>query len=67
MSKFLKIGIFLKNRSLEDFDNSKILLKKLYFLTVKDKLSTGHVVKMPCPKVNIKEHAKLHYIQAKSS
>ena len=27
-------------------DNSKLLLKKLYFITVKDKLSTGHVVKI---------------------
>ena len=42
---FWKIGL----------DNSKILLKKLYFLTVKNKLSTGHVVKMLCLKLYVAE------------
>ena len=60
MSNFLNIEIFLKNRS-------KILLKKLYFLTVNNKLSTGDVVKMLCPKVDIKEHGKLYYVQTKAS
>ena len=57
MRFFYKIGL----------DNSKILLKKLYFLTVKNKLSTGHVVKMLCPKVDIKQHGKLYYVQTKTS
>ena len=46
---FWKIGL----------DNSKILLEKFYFLAVKKKLSKGHVIKMPSPKVDIKEHSKL--------
>ena len=44
-------------------DNSKLLLKKLYFLTVKDKLSTGHVVKILWAKADIKEHASKIIIQ----
>ena len=52
---FWKIGL----------DNFKILLKN--FLIVKNKLWTGHVVKMLCPKMDIKEHGKLWYIQTKAS
>ena len=54
---FWKIGL----------DNSKVLLRKLYFLTVKNKLSTSHVVKMLCPKVDIKGHHKLYYDQTEAS
>ena len=51
---FWKIGL----------DNFKILLKN--FLIVKNKLWTGHVVKMLYPKMDIKEHGKLWYIQTKA-
>ena len=60
MSKFFKIEIL-------GLENLKILLKKLYFLTAKNKLSTGHVVKMLCTKLDIKEHGKLYYVQTKAS
>ena len=54
---FWKIGLY----------NSKILLKKLYLLNVKNKLSTGYVVKMLCKKVDIKKHCELYYVQTKAS
>ena len=54
MSKFLKIEIF--RIGLENF---KTLLKKLYFLTVKNKLSTGDVVKMLHPNVDFKKHSTM--------
>ena len=58
---FWKLRFFWKT----SLNNFKILLKNLYFLTVKNKQPTDHVVKMLCPKVDIVEHGKLYCAQTK--